>query len=148
MNINSCGVSFNGLYKYNGSIDKQTGVPHYNKKVYHVYNSTYHPYENETKEDIEKELAKTNFGRCFTLHEDYRNEGLYYLMNRIKIGAPRKKADKAKHIKEGMTETSRGITLNDSEFYATFNNDQYGTTDVTKLSSERVDEITKNIQDK
>ena len=149
MNIstNYFGTNFKGLYEYNGSTKKKTGAPHYNKKVYQLYDSTYHPYENESPEDIKKELERTNWGRTFTLYEDLQNEGDYYFMNRIKIGDRIKKSDEEKLKAQGYSESPRGITLDNKEFLDTFNNDQYCTADVIKLSPERIEEISEKIKD-
>ena len=148
MNISSnfSSASFKGLYKANGTINKKTGAPHYNKKVYKLYESTYHPYENETAEEIKNELEKTNWGRTFTLYEDLQNEGDYYLMNRIKIGDRIKKADEDKYIDKGYTKNPRGIELEDDAFYKSFNNDQYCTCDVIRLRPERISEIAEQIK--
>jgi len=147
MNINSCGVSFNGLYKYNGSVNKSSGKEHYNKVVHHIYNSTYHPYEDESPEDIKKELDRTYFGRTYRLYEDQRWEGDYYQMNRIKVGETIKRADEEKYLKEGYSKDPQGIYLKKDDFYAAYDNYEYGVMDYDELSPERVEEIAEKYEE-
>ncbi|MCQ2739938.1 MAG: hypothetical protein MJ237_06900 [bacterium] len=139
--VQSSKCSFNGGYALKKSVSKETGVSYYNKVNYKLHEFVYHPFENETAEQIANAI-KSNFrGRSFYLveKEHGHRDGLYYQMNRVVLGSKIKPSDNLEKL--GLTEEPIAGILNDDAFYEVYNNNQYATMDVEDLDDKRVIEI-------
>ncbi|MCQ2754324.1 MAG: hypothetical protein MJ231_04655 [bacterium] len=139
-------LNFNGLYKLQNVITKESGKQYYNKVVQRSYNIVYHPFENESAEFIKEQIDKLIKGRTFTLWEkDHGHiEGLYYHVNNVSEGAKIRQEDTEKLIKAGYSKSPKGMP-SESVFYNMYNNESYATMDVLDLSKKRILEIVKAI---
>lgn len=143
-NINS--TSFNGMWAPVQVSKQETGVYHLNKKLFTLYDMVYHPWIDETKEAIQKEVDKYFWGRTFSVmdigFEDMHYKCDIYSMNRVKVGNKIKHEDKEQLIKQGYGENVNVCTPGDKEFKASYNdNASYAVRDVYKLDAERINEL-------
>ena len=68
-------------------------------------------------------------------------------MNRIKVGEPIKRADEEKYLKDNYSKDPQGIYLNKDDFYAAYDNYEYGVTDYSELSPETIEKIAEKFKE-
>ena len=135
--IQSADLSFQGLYQRFNPVNKTIGHANINKCTFMLNKFVYHPFENESAEFIKKQVKEHTFGRAFTLWEkDHgQQEGDYYSMNFVSEGNKISEENKNKYIAEGYSEELIGGVLDYDSFIETYNNECYGTMDVSDLDS-------------
>ncbi len=140
---NICSTNFNGLWKFEGVLEKENGIYYKNKAMYTVHKFTYHPWEDESAEAIEKQIDKHFAGRSFSLWDNFdnHNKADLFQMNYIKTGAPIKKSEKKALLAKGYNESFSGGILDDNSFMMTYSNEAYSPFDIVKMRKEKVKQI-------
>lgn len=142
-NINS--MNFNGMWAPVKVLKYETGVEHYNKKIFKLYDMVYHPWMDETKEAIQKQVEKHFWGRTFSVmdigFEDSHFKCDVYEMNRVQVGNAIRHEDEANLLEQGYTkEVTIGIS-SDEEFRKLYPNASYAAYAVSKLDPEGISEL-------
>ena len=137
-------VSFNGLWEKPAKLlhEKEVGVFYRDKTYYKLRKIIYHPWKDESPEQVAEAVDKHFFGRSFSVMdtsiEDSQRKYDAYHMNYIQIGEPINKADAQKFIERGYSENFSGGILSDSDFYASYNNASYAPFDIRRMDKEDV----------
>ena len=142
-NINS--MTFNGMWAPVKVLKHETGVYHRDKTLFTLYDMVYHPWVDETKEAIQKEVDKHFWGRMFSVMdiglEDIHFKCDIYSMNRVKVGDAIRHEDETKLREQGYDNMVKGAP-SDEEFRASYNdNASYAACDVYKLNPKRIVEL-------
>ena len=137
-------VTFRGLWEPVKAHHKDTGVNYKNKAQYTLYECTYHPWSDESKEEIKENTDKYFKGRSFSLMDTYdgHHKSDMFQMNYVKIGDSINREDADTYKERGYTSSLTGGTIeDDSEFWLTYTNASYAPFDVSIMSKERVQEV-------
>ena len=142
--INS--INFNGMWEPVKVLHKESGIYHLNKQMFTLYDMVYHPWVDEKKEDIQKEVDKHFIGRSFCVMdtglEDSHFKASVYEMNRVRVGNAIKHKDKAKLLKQGYEENLHIGIPDDEEFREIYyNNESHSAYDVHKMDTKRITEL-------
>lgn len=135
-------ISFNGLWVPGRVLEKEKGMFYHGKTYYKLRENIYHPWKNETPEQIAQAVDKHFWGRSFSVMDtsigDSQHKYDAYHMNYIRIGEPIEQTDAQKLIAQGYSEDFVGGISSDADFYASYNNASYAPFDIRKMSKESV----------
>ncbi|MBO7672834.1 hypothetical protein J6S88_05420 [bacterium] len=110
---------------------------------YTLHDMVYHPFKNETAEEIAKVVKKFFKGRTFTGVDIQEGQhiGDYYQFNRVKVGEAIDEKDIQKYLDMGYTKEMHGGISSKKDFWDAMRNDSFGAMDYMELTIERIEEI-------
>ena len=142
-NINP--INFYGMWSPVKVSKKEFGIYHKDKQKFILYDMVYHPWSDETKEAVKKEVDKYFFGRSFSIMdigiEDSHFKADFYEMNRVKIGNTIRHEDEADLLKQGYTNKPNMGTHDDKTFAELYNNASISAYGERKMDAERINQL-------
>ncbi len=153
MNNTITTVNFKGLWEPVKILEKSNGftpgIPEYT--YYKLYDMVYHPFKNETAEQIAKVVKKFFKGRTYNLVDRQyggHKAGDYYQMNRVTIGEVIDEKDIQKYLDIGYTKKMNSGIASEKNFWKSMENESYSAMAPMELSVEWIERIIKRVFDK
>ena len=140
-------INFKGLWAPVKKVHVEKG--HFNKDYvrYTLNNLVYHPFKNETSEEIAKEVTKHTRGRNFSLWDrvDGQHKGDYFQMNHISIGKAIDENDTEQLLNKGYNKLAIGGVLDEADFKDAWNNNTYYVYDINNMQSDEIEEVISRV---
>ena len=149
MDIRISPVNFKGMWEPVKICEAANGFkPGTPKYTHHkLYDMVYHPFKNETAEEIAKVVKKFFKGRTYTMIDrQYGGQaGDFYQMNRVTVGEVIDEKDIQKYLDMGYTKEMRRGIASDADFYEANRNDSFAVMGNQELSIESIKSIVAKV---
>ena len=153
MDVKISPINFKGLWEpvkiLKESNGYKPGIPEYT--YYELYDMVYHPFKNETAEEIAKIVNKFFKGRTYNMVDrkyGSHKAGDYYQMNRVTVGEVIDEKDIQEYLAKGYTRKMKSGLSSEKAFWKAMENEAYAASAPMKLDVEWIKNIVARIFDK